>query len=116
MRSVANLLIESDSVTVQLSGWERAECLHGDVTFPRSAIAGVRVVSSCIDEVDGFKLAGAGVPGSLKVGTWTGGADGRTFAACHGNGPGIVIDLAGEHYHRVVLSHDDPEALASQLS
>jgi hypothetical protein len=113
---VANLLISDDSVTVKLSGWEKAEALHGDLKFPRSAIAGTRVVSSCIDEVDGFKLAGAGIPGAVKVGTWEGGEHGSTFAACHGNGPGIVIDLAGERYSRIILSQDNPEALASQLA
>jgi hypothetical protein len=113
---VANLVISGDSVTLQLSGWEKAETLHRDVTFSRSAITGVRVVSSCLDEVDGIKLAGSGIPGAVKVGTWSGGGAGRTFAACHGNGAGIVIDLTGEHYERIVLTHDNAEALASQLA
>jgi len=109
-------VITDDSVTVQLSGGEKAEALHRDFTVPRSAIVGVRVVSSCLDEVQGFKLVGAGVPGALKVGTWKGAEGGSTFAACHGNGPGIVIDLAGEHYDRIVMTHDDPEQVAAELS
>jgi hypothetical protein len=113
---VANLLISDGSVTVQLSGWEKAEALHGDMTFPRSAITGVRVVSGCLDEVDGFKLVGSGIPGAVKVGTWRGGQGGSTFAACHGNGPGIIIELTGEHYSRIVLTHDNPEVLAAQLA
>jgi hypothetical protein len=113
---VANLVISDESVTIQLSFAEKAEALHGDLTFLRSAIAGVRVVSSCLDDVPGFKLVGAGVPGTLKVGTWAGGDSGHTFAACHGNGPGLVIDLTGEHYDRIVLSHDNPELLAAQLA
>jgi hypothetical protein len=113
---VANLLISPDSFTLELTGWEKAESLHGDLTVSRSAIVGVRVVSSCLDDVPGFKLVGAGVPGALKVGTWAGGDSGHTFAACHGNGPGLVIDLAGEHYDRIVLSHDNPDLLAAQLA
>jgi hypothetical protein len=113
---VANLVISDESVTLQLSLAEKAEALHGDLTLPRSAIIGVRVVSSCMDEVDGFKLVGAGIPGTLYVGTWAGGGGGHTFAACHGNGPGLVIDLQGEHYSRIVLSQDNPELLAVQLS
>jgi hypothetical protein len=113
---VASLKISDDSLTVQLSGWEKAEALHGDVSFPRSAIVGVRVVSTCIDEVAGVKLAGAGIPGKVKVGTWEGGDRGSTFAACHGNGPGLVIDLQGERYGRIVLTNDNPELLAAQLS
>jgi hypothetical protein len=113
---VANLLISADSVTVQLSAWEKGEALHGNLTFPRSAITGVRVMSSCLDEVDGFKLVGSGIPGAVKVGTWRGGQGGSTFAACHGNGPGLVIDLAGEHYDRIVVTLDDAEVLAAQLA
>jgi hypothetical protein len=113
---VADLVIGADSLTLELTGWEKAESLHGDLTVPRSAVVGVRVVASCVDEVPGFKLIGAGVPGTLKVGTWAGGDSGHTFAACHGNGPGLVIDLTGEHYDRIVLSHDNPELLAAQLS
>ena len=109
-------MISDESITIQLSGLEKAEALHGDLAFPRSAVVGGRVVSSCMDEVDGFKLVGSGIPGTLMVGTWAGGGGGHTFVACHGNGPGIVIDLEGEHYGRIVLSQDNPEALAAQLS
>lgn len=113
---MADLLINSDSFTLKLTAWEKAESLHGDLTVPRSKVVGVTVVSSCVDEVPGFKLIGAGVPGTLKVGTWAGAEGGRTFAACHGNGPGLVIDLAGEHYDRIVLTHDNPELIAAQLT
>ena len=93
-----------------------AEALHGDLTFPRTAITGVRVDSTSADEVPGMKLIGSGIPGALKVGTWADGKTGRTFAACHGNGPGLVIELAGEHYDRIVMTHDNAEVLAGQLS
>jgi hypothetical protein len=40
----------------------------------------------------------------------------RTFAVCHGGGPAIVIDLTGERYDRIVLTLDNPEQAATQLS
>jgi len=49
------------------------------------------------------------------VGSFKGG-DGSTFALCHGNGPGLVIELTGQHYDRIVLTLDNPEQLASELS
>jgi hypothetical protein len=111
---VANLLINDDTVTVQLSAGEKAEALHGNLTVPRSAITGVQVVSSGIDAVHGFKLLGAGIPGVLMVGTFKG-AEGSTFAVCHRNGPAIVIDVTGEHFDRIIVTVDDPEQVASQL-
>ncbi len=112
---MANLVIDDDTVTVQLSLAEKAEALHRDLTVPRSAITGVRVVSSCMDEVHGFKLVGSGIPGVMMVGSFKGG-DGSTFALCHGNGPGIVLDLTGQHYDRIVLTIDNPEQVAAELA
>lgn len=112
---VANIVINDDSVTLQLSLGERAEALHGDLTLPRSAIIAVRVVSSGMDEVHGFKLVGSGIPGVTMVGSFKGG-EGSTFALCHGNGPGIVLDLTGQHYDRIVLTIDNPEQFAAELA
>jgi hypothetical protein len=112
---VANLVISDDSVTFQLSPGEKAEALHGDLTLPRSAITGVRAVSSSMDEVHGFKLVGSGIPGVMMVGSFKGG-DGSTFALCHGNGPGLVLDLTGQHYDRIVLTIDNPEQVAAELA
>jgi hypothetical protein len=112
---VANLLISDDSVTIRLSIAEKAQALHRDLSLPRSAITGVRVVSSGAGAVHGFKLVGSSIPGVLMVGSFKGG-EGSTFALCHGNGPGLVLDLTGQHYDRIVLTVDNPEQLASELS
>jgi hypothetical protein len=112
---VAELVIDDDTVTIRMSPAEKAESLHRDLTVPRSAITGVRVASSGMDEVHGFKLVGSGIPGVMMVGSFKSGA-GSTFAVCHRNGPAIVIDLTGEHYDRIVLTVDNPEQVASQLA
>jgi hypothetical protein len=112
---VANLVINADTLTVQMSLTEKAEALHGDLTVPRTAITAVQVVSSGIDAVHGFKLLGSGIPGVLRVGTFKGADEGSTFAVCHGNGPAIVIDLTGEHFDRIVLTLDNPEQVAAEL-
>ena len=82
---MAHLLITGDVVTIHVSRGERLEAAHGDQTFPRSAISGVRAVPDCIAEVHGMKGAGTELPG-IRVGSWH--DDGRvTFAVCHGRGP-----------------------------
>ncbi len=112
--TVAILVISDDTVTVQMTMAEKAEALHRDLTVPRSGITGVRVVSSGIDAVHGFKLVGSGIPGVLMVGTFKG-SEGSTLAVCHGNGPAIVIDLTGEHFDRIVVTVDNPEQVAGEL-
>ena len=111
---MAHLLITDDTVTIDMSRGERFEAVHGDQTFPRSAISGVRTVSDCVAEVHGLKSAGTELPG-IRVGSWHDG--GRvTFAVCHGHNPGIVIDLANTKYDRVVLTVENPEEIVARLS
>jgi hypothetical protein len=97
-----------------MSRGEKFEAVHGDQTFRRSAISGVRAVPDCIAEVHGLKSAGTELPG-LRVGSFHG--DERvTFAVCHGHNPGIVIDLANCKYDRLVLTVENPEEITARLS
>jgi hypothetical protein len=112
---MANLVINDDTVTVAMSRAEKAEALHSDLTFPRSAVAGVREVQDGMAEVHGMRLPGTFWPGAIMVGTWRG-ADSITLAVCHGHGPAIVIDLTGQHYDRVVMTVDNPDEAIASLS
>jgi len=111
---MAHLLITGDVVTIHMSRGERFEAAHGDQTFPRSAISGVRTVPDCIAEVRGLKWAGTELPG-IRIGSFH--EDQRvTFAVCHGHNPGIVIDLANSKYDKVILTVDNAEEIAARLA
>jgi hypothetical protein len=112
---MANLLINDDTVTVELTALEKAQALHGNVTVPRTAITEVRSVPDGLAEVHGLKMPGSGIPGVIMVGTWRG-ADGTTFAVCHGAKPAVVIELTGQRFDRIVVTVDDPENAVSGLS
>jgi hypothetical protein len=111
---MAHLLITDDTVTIDMSRGEKFEAAHGDQTFPRSAVSGVRTVSDCMAEVRGLKWAGTELPG-IRVGSWHD-AGRVTFAVCHGHNPGIVIDLTDSKYDRVVLTVENPEEIMTRLS
>lgn len=115
MAGMASLVITDDTLTVQMSLAEKAEALHRDLTVPRSAVTGVRVVGDGLAEVHGLRLPGTDIPGVIMVGTWVS-SEGRTFAVCHGRGPAIVIGLAGQHVDRIVMTVDNPEEAATELS
>ena len=111
---MAHLLITDDAVTIDMSRGERLEAAHGNQTFPRSAISGVRAVPDGIAEVHGLKWAGTELPG-IRVGSFH--KDERvTFAVCHGHHPGIVIDLANARYDSVVLTVENPQDIVARLS
>jgi hypothetical protein len=115
MATVANLVITGDTLTVQMSLGEKAEALHRDLTVPRSAVTGVRIVEDGLAEVHGLKMPGTGIPGVIMVGTWLS-SEGSTFAVCHGRGPAIVIDLAGQHVDRIIMTVPNAEQALSDLS
>ena len=40
---------------------------------------------------------------------------GLTFAVCRGRGPAVVLDLAGQHYDRIVMTVEDPGEIVRRL-
>ena len=115
MAGVANLVINDDTITLAMSAAEKAEALHRDLAFPRSSVTSVRAVADGMAEVHGMRMPGAYFPDVIMVGTWRSGS-GTTFAVCHGSGPAIVIDLAGQHYDRIVMTVDNPQEAVTSLS
>ena len=114
-RSMAYLKIDDESVVVALSGAERVEALHANVSVPRSAVRSARAVPDGMDEVHGVRAPGTALPGVIMVGTWRSSA-GTTFAVCHGRRPAIMIELTGQPFDRLVVTVDDPEEAAAALS
>lgn len=112
---MASLVIGDDTVTVHLSSVEKVEAVHGDLTLPRSAVVGARAVEDALREVHGLRLPGTGLPGFVLVGTFLT-HDTRTFAVCHGHAPGLVVELAGARYDRLVLTCDDPAAVVEAVA
>ena len=111
---MAQLLIDADTVTVSLSRAEKVQAVHGDVTVPRSAIVGARVVQDGMTEVHGIRAPGTSLPGVVLVGTWRQ-AGRTTFAVCHGTKPALVVDLKDAPFDRLVVTVDDPERAVADL-
>ncbi len=112
---MARLLVSNDVVAVSLSAIEKAEALHGDVSVPRAAVVSARIVPDGLDEVHGLRMPGTGLPGVIMVGSWR--DKGRvTFAVCHGRRPAVVLELAGQHYDRLVVTVENPDEVAAALA
>jgi hypothetical protein len=54
------------------------------------------------------------MPKVVMVGTRRGDF-GKDFAAVHGTGPVVVVDLVGAEYHRFVVTADDAGGVAARL-
>jgi hypothetical protein len=108
---MVQLLIDGDDLTVRLGPWERLGALRrADVRVPLAAVVSARSVDSAYAEVRGIRAPGTGVPGRLLLGTWRR-RRAKDFVAVSGKGPGVVIDLDGEGFSRLVVSEPMPADL-----
>ncbi len=112
---MAELQIEDPELVLRLSSVEKMEGLHGDVRVPLSAVTGARSVDDVWQELRGMRAPGTGVPGTLAVGTWRGGF-GKDFAVVHGHGPGVVVEVSGAEYARLLVSMADAEPIATHIA
>ncbi len=111
---MADLVVEGDVLTVDLTGFEKLEGFHGSIHLPRSTVRAVRAAADPWSELRGIRAPGTGIPGVVAVGTRRGGGH-KDFAAVHGKGPAVVVELDGADFDRVVVTLDDAEAVAEGL-
>jgi hypothetical protein len=112
---VADLEVDGDELVVHLRPTEKAEGAHGDIRVPLSAVRAVRSVDDPWPELRGIRAPGTGLPNVIAVGTRRGGF-GKDFAAVHGKGPAVVVELEGAAYGRLVVTADDAAARATSIA
>ncbi len=111
---MAELRTDGDDLVLHLGALEKAEGLHGDIRVPLAAVTAVRVVDDPWPELRGLRAPGTGLPQVIAVGTRRGGF-GKDFAAVHGTGPAVVVELAGAEFGRLVVTSDDAAAMAAAI-
>lgn len=96
-------------LVVELSFIERLAAFRGDVRVPLRKVSSIVVEEHPWKALRGFRAPGTGVPGVIAYGTrlLTGGPP--DFAAVHGRGPAVRVDLcAGAPFGRLLVTVDDP--------
>ncbi len=111
---MTRLNVEGDDLVLNLSGLEKIEGFHGDIRVPVSSVREVRCTDDPWSELRGIRAPGTGVPWVISVGTRRGGGV-KDFAAVHGQGSAMVVELEGADYGRLVVTEEDAESAASDL-
>jgi len=111
---VADLRAEGAELVLHLHAAEKAEGFHGDIRMPLSAVTAVRVVEDPWPELRGIRAPGTGLPDVIAVGTRRGGF-GKDFAAVHGTGPAVVVELEGVEFGRLLVTANDAPGVASAI-
>lgn len=102
---MAKLLVDDDSVQVDLSTKEHLLSMHKSFTIPRSDVASIDHVDDVLALVEGHKVVGEGTA-ETKLGTFSS-PDGTDFCAVKGSGPGTVVTLRdGAKFRRILVSDE----------
>ncbi len=111
---MADLYTHGDELILHMGALEKADGFDGNIRVPLSAVTAIRVVDDAWPEQRGIRAPGTGVPNVIAVGTRRSGF-GKNFAAVHGTGPAIVVELAGADYGRLVVTSDASAEVASAI-
>ncbi len=109
------LRLADDDLRIDFAGWDVLWVLRRAVTVPVAQVQGVAVAPLSRIPREGRKLAGAGIPGTIRAGLWVArGArdlwDVRTAEQV------LWIELRPEApYRRFILEVDDPHAVELDL-
>ena len=113
------MIVDDAALTVKLSFLERLlACRRAHVVVPRGCVLRSFSVDELWPLLRGLRWPGLGLPGAVALGTWrwrTATCSGRDFVAVRGRGPGVVVDLTGHEFDRLLLSIDEPGDLTTAL-
>jgi hypothetical protein len=112
---MADLHVDGDELVLHLSALEKAEGAHGDIRLPLAKVTVVRAADDPWTELRGIRAPGTGWPNVIAVGTRRGNF-GKDFAAVHGKGPAVVVELEGAEYGRLVVTADDAADRAKTIA
>jgi hypothetical protein len=113
---VARFDIAGGELILRLGYLERkGGFVRGDARIPLGNVRAARAVADPWAELRGSRWPGISLRGWIALGTWRfhGGKD---FVAVYRKGPGVVVDLAGVEYARLVVSAHDAATVARQIN
>jgi hypothetical protein len=113
---MARFDLAGDELILHLGLFERiGGFVHGDARIPLQNVRAARVVDDPWSELRGRRSPGIEHRRRIALGSWRfhGGKD---FVAVYGRKPGIVVDLAGVEYARLVVSTPDPVSIAEEIN
>jgi hypothetical protein len=111
---MGRLVVEGEELVLDLTGLEKVEGFHGDIRIPASCVREVRSTDDPWSELRGIRAPGTGLPGVVAVGTRRGGGY-KDFAAVHGKGPAVVVELEGAAFDRLVVTEEEAAEAAAEL-
>ena len=113
---MASLVAEGDELVVQLSGWERAAALRGDVRVPLQAVRSLRVERDPWSALRGIRAPGTGWPGVIAYGVRRMTGDRPDFSAVLRRRPTVLVELdPPSQFAQLLVSVSDADATVAAV-
>ena len=112
---MVTITIEGDRIRFEVEGWDKLWALKSQLEIPIDHIDDVRAdPEPARGWWHGFRMPGSQIPGVLTAGTFYQ-SDGAVFYDVHDPEGTIVLDLNHEHYKRLVIEVEDPQAAVARV-
>jgi len=110
------LTIEANHAVFEVEGWDKLWSLRSQLRTPLEHIRGARVdPHPALGWFQGLKLAGTGIPAVFRAGMFYQDG-GLVFWDVHHPENTIVVELDHEHFQRLVIEVETPEAAAAMIN
>ena len=110
---MATLRVVDHNLVLELSWLEKLGALRGDLRVPLTHVRTVTRVERPLSEVRGLRVPGTSVPGLLALGVYRRSSGSDVVAAYRH--PGLVVELEGERYSRIVASTPDVDGVLEAI-
>jgi hypothetical protein len=116
---MAQVLVHPRGISVKLTLAEKIWSISGDLEIPVTSIRGAEVVPgkarSIFTGISWAMRVGTALPGVYYAGRFfrKGGAD---YLVVRAGKPALQLNLSGKPYLRVILSVENPEAVAEEIN
>jgi hypothetical protein len=112
---MAQIEIANGSLVVNVTGVDKLLALKSRLEVPMEHVAGVELRPEAARTWwHGFRLPGTNIPGVVTAGSFYQSGE-WVFWDVHDPDKTLAIQLRDEHYTRLVIQVDDPEATAAAL-
>lgn len=112
---MAEVEINDDTLTVNVTGWDRVWALKSRLEIPLEHVRGARVDPEARMSWKALKVGGTALPGVIAAGRFYEHGEWMFWDVRDPN-QAITIELADERYKRLVIQVDDPEATVLRIA
>jgi hypothetical protein len=111
---MATISVQGQDLVVEMNGLDKLWSLKSKLTIPLAHVRGATVDPGILGEPKGIRAPGTHLPGVITAGTFH--QDGeKVFWAVRDGQKAVVVELADEHYTRLVVEVDDPRAVVAMV-